>query len=93
MEKSSDSVWIFNGLKGRFPGGVFTDKAIAEKWIQKYKLTGVLTCYPINDGVYDWAIRNNHFTPSKEKEKLSDFIATFSSASQEHYHYIDGNID
>ncbi|HEY6505812.1 MAG TPA: hypothetical protein VIZ28_17680 [Chitinophagaceae bacterium] len=93
MENIIASIWIFTGSKGKFPGGVFTDKQLAEDWIQKHRLEGVLTLYPINEGVYDWSIRSNYFLPTKEKEKSPDFIGSFSSASQEHYHYLDGKPD
>lgn len=93
MDNSLQSVWIFNGQGGRFPGSVFIDKSVAEDWIRKHKLTEVLTLYPLNEGAYDWAIRKGYFTPSKEKEKLPDFIGSFSSAGQEHHHYLDGELD
>jgi hypothetical protein len=87
------TVWIFNGEKGRFPSGVFAERESAEKWIKNYNLSGVLTLYPIDEGIYDWAIRNEFFKPSKVKEQTPDFIGTFSSASQEHFHYVDGQLD
>jgi hypothetical protein len=39
MDNSLQSVWIFNGQGGRFPGSVFIDKSVAEDWIRKHKLT------------------------------------------------------
>ncbi|HEU0053036.1 MAG TPA: hypothetical protein VFQ39_07655, partial [Longimicrobium sp.] len=48
-------VWVFNGEAGSFPSGVFTSREAAEAWIAKYALTGVLTAYPLDVGVYDWA--------------------------------------
>ena len=86
-------VFVFHSPNtGRFSSGVFSEKAKAEVWIKKYSLTGVLTVYPINLGIYDWAILNGYFKPSKEKEFTSDFISGFSSASQIHYHYEDGDL-
>ena len=93
MDNFHESLWIYNGEESRFPGGVFSDKIEAENWIRKHKLTGILTLYPLNEGTYDWAIKNGYFTPSKEKEKSSNFIGSFSSASQQHYHYLDGEAD
>src|SRR5207249_882841 len=49
-------VWIFTGVKGYFPGGVFTERDVAESWISKNRLTGTLTLYPVNVGAYEWAI-------------------------------------
>ncbi|HRP55609.1 hypothetical protein [Agriterribacter sp.] len=93
MNGSLQSVWIFNSEEGKFPGGIFSDKAKAENWIREHKLTGVLTLYPLNEGAYDWALNKGYFTPSKEKEKSPNFIGSFSSASQQHYHYLDGEPD
>jgi hypothetical protein len=84
------NIWIFNGANSRFASGVFEDIEEAEKWIDKYKLTGMLTSYPINISVYNWAIENSFFTPRKGEHSSSEFIGKFSSASLEHFHYEDG---
>ena len=88
-----DSVWIFHGAGSRFASGVFTDKTIAERWIIQNRLTGVLTKYPINISVYDWAISESFFEPQKEHYKSAKFIQKFTSASQEHYHYENGSLE
>ena len=89
-----ESVWIFNGSGGKFPGGVFSDFDLARKWIEKSSLTGVLTRYPVNEGCFDWALRLNLLNMKKETlEKKKDdpnFIGSFSTASQEHYHFEKG---
>lgn len=87
------SVWIFNGEKGRFSSGVFSGKEVAEKWILEKRLTGILTEYPIDEGVYDWAISNGFFVPKNDHEKSSVFIGGFSCAQQKHVHYEDGQED
>lgn len=51
-----DTVWVFNGGRNSFPSGVFSQRELAEEWIRKNKITGTITAYPINQGVYDWAI-------------------------------------
>jgi hypothetical protein len=86
-------IWIFSGGNSRFCSGVFSNREDAEKWIKKYKLSGVLTLYPVDEGVYDWAIRNEFFKPQKESEMKAEFIQKYSSASQEHYHYDNGESD
>ena len=53
-----DSIWIFDGVGSQFPNGVFTTRELAEAWIIKHRLTGTLTQYPIDVGVYEWAIEN-----------------------------------
>ncbi len=86
-----DTVWIFNGPQPSFPSGVFTTRELAVEWIKKHGLTGVLTQYPLDVGVYEWAISRDLFTPKKEQQTTPVFIARFSSASQDHYHFEDGS--
>ena len=85
-----NSVWVFNGARSQFPAGVFSERALAEAWIKQYKLTGVLTAYPLDKGVYDEAVDNSWFKPQREDQRSPEFIGRFSSASQEHYHYENG---
>ena len=86
-------VWVFNGADSNFPSGIFADRENAEKWIKKHKLTCTLTLYPINKGVYDWAIEEGIFNPSRDYQNTPAFIQKFSSASQEHYHYLEGGVE
>lgn len=37
-----ESVWVFNG-GGTFPAAVFTTRELAEAWIARHKVSGVLT--------------------------------------------------
>lgn len=85
-----DSVWVFNGAEGRFSSGVFTSLDKAEEWIRKHKLAGILTEYPLDEGVYDWAIQNNFFEIKKDDQKGPAFIQGFTSANQDHFHYENG---
>jgi len=87
---SIHTVWLFHGADGRFAGGVFTDIALAEKWIFEHRLTGVLTEYPVNTGVFNWAIDTGLFTPKKEEHHSPAFIGKFTTAAQEHFHYENG---
>jgi hypothetical protein len=84
------SVWVFSGVKGTFPSGVFTDLRIAEEWISRYYLSGVLTKYPVNEGVFDWAVSAGVFAPKTPRQQTPEFIGRFTSASLEHYHYEKG---
>lgn len=88
-----DSVWIFNGSNSRFSSGVFSSLEKAKKWIKENKLTGVLTKYPIDEGTYHWAIRNDFFEVKKTNQSEPLFIQNFTSASQEHYHFENGEED
>ena len=88
-------VWIFSGAGGRFPGGVFSDLGKASAWIAQNKLTGVLTVYPLDEGCFDWALTNDctNLSVSKQSVKAVDpaFVGSFTTASQEHYHFKNGH--
>jgi hypothetical protein len=86
-------VWVFNGSGGQFPSAVFTTVEKADAWIAKYKLSGVLTWYPLDIGVYEWTIEKKCFLPRKDYQKTPEFIQTFSSAHTGHHHYEDGSRD
>jgi hypothetical protein len=87
-DHTSEFVWVFNGGGGAFPSGVFSTREKAEAWIGKNRLTGVLTKYPLNEGAWDWAVREGHFKPTREDQKTPRFIQRFA-CGEEHYHYGD----
>ncbi len=80
-------VWVFNGNGARFPSAVFSSREKAEAWITAHDLSGTLTRYPLDQGVYEWTIAQGYFTPTREQHRTAAFIQSFSSAYQEHYHY------
>lgn len=82
-----NEVYVFTGEKSPFPSGIFTTLENAEEWIIKYSLSGMLNKYPLDMGLYDWAIKENFFTVNKEYQKEADFIERFTSASLEHFHF------
>ena len=88
-----DEVWVFHGAGGRFTSGIFATKAQAEEFINQYRLTGILTKYPVGISAYDWAIQENCFKQKKPEHYEASFIQRFSDASQEHYHYDSDEID
>ena len=88
-ENGLKEVWVFNGPNNRFPSAVFTSRELAEAWIERHELRGTLTAYPLDVSVYDWATGLGYFKPKREEQTRPGFIAKFSSASQEHYHYGD----
>ena len=61
--------------KRHFPGGVFTRRDLAEAWIDKNRLTGALTLYPVDTGAYEWAIQRGLFQPSMPHQTEPEFIA------------------
>mgnify|MGYP000392113644 CR=1 FL=1 len=85
-----DAIWIFNGEKGSFPSGAFSTIEKAEEWIKGHGLSGVLTEYPIDIGVYDWALEKGFFKPKRDDQKEAPFIQRFSDARQNHFHYENG---
>jgi hypothetical protein len=89
-EENRFTVWVFVGAGASFPSAVFADFEGADTWICKHRLTGVLTEYPLNTGIYEWAIERGAFTPKKDEHTQPAFIARFTSASQEHFHYENG---
>jgi hypothetical protein len=93
MDNKAIYVWVFNGSSSRFPSGIFSSKARAESWILTNRLSGILTRYPLDEGVLDWAIKQGLFSPKKSSEREPAFIQKFTSGSQEHYHYEDGKLD
>ena len=82
--------WIFMGDGAHQPSALFSSRADAESWISVAGVSGMLTGYPIDVSVYDWAIKQGHFSPKESYQQTPRFISRFSSAYLEHYHYVDG---
>jgi hypothetical protein len=80
-------VWIFSGVRNHFPSAVFYEKEQAETWIAENGLSGTLTKYPVGISVYDWAVKKGVFVPTTAEHASPDFVANFSSAAQEHFHF------
>ncbi|AWV89876.1 DUF7710 domain-containing protein [Bradymonas sediminis] len=85
-------LWVFNGACARFPCGVFSTRKLAETEIERFGLTGVLTEYPLDMTVFEWAVTEELFAPSEEQQNSPEFIQRFTSAHLEHYHYEDGEL-
>lgn len=90
MSVESGFVWVFVGEGARFPSGIFTFLDDGKQWISSNRLTGVLTKYPLDQGVYDWAVSRGLFTPKKPEHGSPIFIGKFTSASMDHFHFEDG---
>ncbi len=93
-------VWVFHGAKSGFPAkasAVFSSVEMAEYWIRNHGLSGTLSAFPLDEGMYDWAIRKNAISmkPDKLAEKLGDagFIVDCLPASIDHFHYENGISD
>ncbi|MDP9864949.1 hypothetical protein J2S55_004215 [Streptosporangium brasiliense] len=53
----------------------------------------MLTEYPLDTGVYDWAIEHGHFQPRAAHQQTPSSVGRFTTAHQEHFHYTDGDPD
>ena len=84
------TMYLFNEEDSRFAGAVFSELVKAESWIQRHALSGTLTAYPIDIGVYDWAVEEGYFLPKRDSHRTASFIGGFTTARQEHYHYKNG---
>jgi len=87
---AEEIVWVFNGPNGRFPSGVFPDRAAAEAWIARGSLSGTLTAYPLGVGVYEWAVGKGYFKVKQDSHRSPEFVQDFSTASLQHCHYESG---
>lgn len=86
----SQNVYIFKGNNAKFSSAVFSSTVLAEDWIIKNTLSGVLTEYILDVPVYDWAVEKGYFKPKSDVDKSARFIGGFSTAYQKHWHFVDG---
>ena len=90
MSRADNRIWVFQGSGSRNVSACFSGKENAERWIRQYALSGLLTAYPIDQPVYDWAVQSQIIRPTKDEQQTAQFIQNFSSAHLEHYHYEAG---
>ena len=90
VHEDARTVWVFVGNGATLPCGVFHTLEMANQAIEKHKLSGMLTAYPMDTVIYEWAIDNGFFHPKRDSQQTPTFIQRFTSAALEHYHYIDG---
>jgi hypothetical protein len=84
------SVWIFIADRAHLPSGVFSSREAAVQWMAGHHLTGMITEYPVDVGVYDWAVASGSFRPSKPHHSTPEFIGGFTTAAQNHGHFTEG---
>lgn len=85
------AVWVFMGDRGQYPMAIWTTIDAAHRYIHDNQLSGSLTAYELNSPVYDWAINNEKFKPSKDQHRSVKFRQTFTNQFQEHYNFRDGH--
>lgn len=83
-------LWVFNDEHTHVPSAVFSAIALATSWISTGQVSGTLTRYPIDTGVWDWCVAKGTFRPKRPEQSSSHFIGNFSSAYQQHHHFEDG---
>jgi hypothetical protein len=84
--KEQNAVRVFTGEEGRLPSAVFSTLEHAMQWIETNRCSGLLTSYPLDLPLYDWAMENGYL----KSELPSPRIESFTSAYREHYHFADG---
>ena len=89
MATNQEQVWVFHGEDAKLASAVFRSKAAAAEWIAEHRLSGLLTAYPLDVSVFDWAVADGRFKP-KEGQHNPRFIQSFTSAYLEHAHFHDG---
>jgi hypothetical protein len=102
-QPAENFVWVFNGEGPSiaFPAGVFSRRELAESWIRANGLSGVLTAYPLDKGVYDWAKERGYLTDWTDSQGIplqrvqgggSRVVGRFSTGHQAHFHFSDGRL-
>jgi len=92
-DRARESIWIFQGRKARHASGVFRTEGDARSWIERNRLSGILTEYPVGDGCYDIAVRQGSFRPSRAHHGTSEHVAGFSPGWTRHVHFEDGSTE
>lgn len=88
--KHAQYVWIFHGDKASLAAAVFSSRPRAEEWISQNRLSGLLTRYPLNISILDWAWEKQ-FISSQVLESFSGKRAgEFTCAALQHIHFEDG---
>lgn len=85
-------IYVFNADQACFASAVFSSYQLAELWIQRNHLSGVLVEYPLNVGCYDWAMENAYFKDKSPIDRSPEFIAKFLSAYQKNWHFEHGEV-
>lgn len=88
--RAQTTVWIFQGEGQNAVSGCFATQKTAEAWIAQKQLSGVLTAYPLDCPIYDWAIERGYWQPARAYQTQARFIQNFTSAYLPHFHYVAG---
>lgn len=89
MATKRNRAWVFQGEASSHASAIYTDFETAVKWILDARLSGVLTEYPVDEGVYDWAVSHDYYRRKGDDEP--SFVGSFTSANQRHIHFEGGD--
>lgn len=79
-------IWIFVGDGSKIPTGVFSSREKAIEWIQQNELAGYLGEFPVDVGVYDWAMTLDYY---KKRPHLKFDRQDFTTALLDHEHFTE----
>lgn len=91
MKTEVSGVYVFHGVGAQFAAAVYASVGQAAADIERHRLSGLLTWYPIGSTVYDYAVGQGLFPPREYGD--GKFIQSFTSAALEHHHFENGRID
>jgi len=80
-----DGIRTVNGAKGKFTGGSSTMTKTIEPLVPGRSRAGKLTGCPVVVGQHDWATAMVWFTAPRNAQLQSDFGASYTTASTDHY--------
>lgn len=90
------SVYVFHGTHSRFANAVFSTKELAEAWIARHALTGLLTGYTLDEPAFDRKLIDATLPKYVRTNATSNELRLRSIAAQTftdggvHFHYFYG---
>ena len=104
MSNANDSsvvpmVWVFTNAwdeskpRSTFSsvlGLVATTASVSRAVLAGSRADGLLTGYPLDQSVYDWAVQSGRFRVRNDRQREPKFQATFTSAQLPHAHFEKG---
>ena len=90
-EPNQAFVWLFQAVPGAGAGGVFRSLESASAWILRHRLTGLLTQYPLDYGVFDYIVEKGWIKRTKPHLDTPEFMGGYCG-NLHHYHCEDGQL-
>lgn len=89
-------IFVFHGAGSRFANAAFSTKELAEAWIARHALTGLLTGYVLDSPAFDHKLIDGTLPSYTRRAATSDDARIKSKAPQTysdgavHFHYFYG---